>query len=146
MSASNRRSPGTLLRSHHRRGYSLVEVVVAVMILLIGIVGVVEFIPPSLRAASESTLRGRAALLAQERLEELRRDANQSDDVFTAMHALPGPTAPLVFAQDSRMAYQFSPRSLLDGTDTTTDLYVVVRYAADFRPSAEILYELRFDR
>lgn len=140
------------MRSHRRAGYSLVEVLVAMAILVFGIVGVLQFFPPTLRASSEAALRGQAALLAQRKMEEVRRDDTQSFAMIEAIRALDEPTDPIVFPEDDRLAYQFHSRSLLADDETSGNPEdmpgvprVIVRYNPAFRSSADILMELRFD-
>lgn len=143
------------LRAPRRNSaYTLVEVLVAMAILLVGIVGIVQFFPPSLRASSEAALKGRAALLAQQKEEELRRDGDKLGSLIRAIQLSATPTAPIPFPEDQRLTYQFSSRSLWLGSvdhpgDVEDDLGVariVVRYNTEFRPAGEVLYELRFDR
>lgn len=141
-------------RSRRRAGYSLIEVIVALAILVIGVVGVLKFFPPSLRASSEAALRGDAALLAQLKVEELRRDADKAGTLVTNIQALTTPTDPVVFPEEPRLAYQFSGRSTFSPTvddpasveDDFGVARVIVRYNREFRPSADVLVELRFDR
>lgn len=148
----------------------MVEVIVALAVLLIGVVGVLQFFPPSLRASSEAALRGKAALLAQQKAEELRRDATNSGfavpDAVDQILALGAPTEPIAFPEDDRLVYQFYNRSLLydpsgpDDPSTPDDDFpaarVIVRYNHEFRPqdplwpqdvhpAGAILFELRFD-
>lgn len=140
------------MRHRGRAGYSLVEVLVAMAILIFGIVGILQFFPPTLRASSEAALRGQAALLAQRKMEEIRRDDNQAFEIISAIRALEEPTDLVVFPEDDRLAYQFHSRSLLaddEASGNPEDLpgipRVIVRYNPDFRPSGDILIELRFD-
>ena len=149
MSAAN-----PLRKPSRRSAYTLVEVIVALAVLLLGIVGILQFYPPSLRASSEAALKSRAALLAQEKVEELRRDSDQLGSLIRAIQISTAPTAPVPFPEDTRLAYQFFSRSLrLDNRDTFGDVEddfgvarIIVRYNTEFRPSGEVLYELRFDR
>lgn len=142
------------LRARHRRGgYSLVEVLVAMTLLLVGVVGIVQFYPPSLKASSEAALRGKGALLAQQKVEELRRDAGKQAILINTIAASPAPTVALPFPEDDRLTYTFwgesfqsDPGVLGNPADTPGVPRVIVRYNAAFRPSAHVLYELRFDR
>lgn len=143
-----------LQRRRTRGGYSLIEVVVAMAILLIGVVGVLKFFPPSLRASSEAALRGDAALLAQMKVEEMRRDADKAGTLVEAIKLLTVPTDPVAFPEEPRLAYQFCGRSTFSLTadqpgDVEDDFgvaRVIVRYNRQFRPSGDVLVELRFDR
>jgi type II secretory pathway pseudopilin PulG len=138
--------------SRRNRGYSMAEVIVAIAIMVVGIIGILQFFPPSLRAASEATLRGQAALLAQRKMEEIRRDDSKTFTLINAIRDLDEPTEPVPFAEDDRLAYQFHSRSLLADDeasgrpeDTPGVPRVIVRYNPAFRPSADILVELRFE-
>jgi prepilin-type N-terminal cleavage/methylation domain-containing protein len=141
-------------RGSGRRAYSLMEVIVALAILVIGIVGVLRFFPPSLRAASEASLRGKATLLAQMKVEELRRDADQNGSLVNSIKTLSQPTDPVPFPQDNRLVYQYSSRSFFSPTEDLPGnpdddfgvARVVVRYNKEFRPAEDVLVELRFDR
>jgi len=55
-----------------RAGFSLVELVIALSILAIGLVGAMRVFPVGLRASQRTELRTRAALLAQRTLESLK--------------------------------------------------------------------------
>ncbi|MCC5875225.1 MAG: prepilin-type N-terminal cleavage/methylation domain-containing protein [Candidatus Sumerlaeia bacterium] len=138
--------------TRRHRGYSMVEVIVAIAILVIGIVGVLQFFPPSLRASSEAALRGHAALLAQRKMEEIRRDDNQSFDLINSIRTLEEPTEPIPFPEDDRLVYQFHSRSLLADDEMSGNVEdmpgtprVIVRYNTQYRTSGDILVELRFD-
>jgi type II secretory pathway pseudopilin PulG len=129
-----------------------VEVLVALAILVLGIVGILQFFPPSLRASSEASLRGRAVLLAQAKAEEIRRDSDRNGLLIDAIAGLPAASDPIPFPEDEHLVYQFSSRSLRvpDGDPGDPEFApgvarVVVSYNRDFRPSGDVLYELRFD-
>lgn len=55
-----------------RRGFTLIEIIMAMAIMAIGIIGVVRLLPVGLRASKSSEIMSRAAFLAQEKLEELK--------------------------------------------------------------------------
>lgn len=135
-----------------RAGYSLVEVTVAMAIMVFGIVGVLQFITPSVRASSDAAMRGRAALLAQQKVEELRRDADKQATFIENIRNAAAPTAPLIFPEDDRLTYQFWGQSIasngeLNDPDAATGVArVIVRYNRAFRPGQDVVYELRFDR
>lgn len=140
------------MRTANRQGFSLVEVTVAIAILMIGIVGIVKLFPPSLKTSSEAAVRGRAVLLAQAKVAELRRDNDKSNSFTTSILNLSAPTDLVPFAADDRLAYQYSPKSEIapdgDPNDPAFDpgiARIIVRYNPVYRPSSDVVYELRFD-
>ena len=54
------------------RGFSLIEVVLALAILILGLIGVVTLFPVGLRASRQARFLNSAALLAQKQLEEVK--------------------------------------------------------------------------
>ncbi len=135
------------------RGYSFLEILISLVIFLAGIIAILNFFPLTVRAAARAEHLTIAALLAQQKAEEVRRDDDAAGTMINAIRVLTAPTPPIAFPQDDRFSYSFSGRSALDGTDDTEDSRddfftprVIVRYNATYRPSAEVIYELRFDR
>ncbi len=59
---------------NRRRGFSLLEVLVAMLVLGVGIVGITEGVTLALRSSKEAEVQTRAALLAAGRLETLRAE------------------------------------------------------------------------
>ena len=70
------RSKLSLMRTHKRRpslaGFTLVELLIAIVILVVGAVGVLLVIPVAQKTSGRSALTTRAAILASEKLEELK--------------------------------------------------------------------------
>ncbi len=138
--------------SGRKRGFSLLEAIVSLSILLVGIVMILLLFPGFLVSAREAELETKAVMLAQMKAEEIRRDDDTSGTLISAIRNLPAPTAPVTFGQEPLLAYQFSGTSLLyAGTTPDGDpgvARVIVRYAPEFRqslrPNTDILYELRF--
>ncbi|NQU44754.1 prepilin-type N-terminal cleavage/methylation domain-containing protein [bacterium] len=137
------------------RAFSLLEVLVAVVILITGITAIAAFFPMALRQNQNSIDKSNAAFLAQMKAEEIRRDDTRGALLIQAVtvHEPPGEaTERIVFAQDERFAYSFGNRSEIDpepvdSSDLTTTHgipRIIVRYAADFKPTEDVLYELRF--
>ncbi len=129
-----------------RQGFTFTETLVALVVLLIGVVGVMKVLPVSLRGSFDASMRAKAAMLAQKKVEELRRDSTLSNAYISSITALAAPTPPVAFPEDDRLTYSFFGQSLLDpgsGGGAATPR-VIVRYAQDFRADQEILYELRF--
>ena len=135
-----------------RQGYSLVEVVVSLAILLAGVISIVAVFPWSLRAHQQAADVSAAVLLAGKKAEEIRRDNDRNSDLILQLRLLRTPTPPLPFNEDERLTYSFSGVSLIDPVDDPGDprddigvARIIVRYNQKFRSSQQILYELRFD-
>ena len=60
------------MRHSADRGFSLIEIVVAMGLLAVGLIGVIRLFPVGMRASSRSAVVSKAALLAWQRLEELK--------------------------------------------------------------------------
>ena len=70
------------------RGFSLIEMVVAMGLLAMGLIGVIRLFPVGLRASKRSEVVSKGTFLAQQRLEELKLAG------YAALSATP-PTVPL---------------------------------------------------
>ncbi|GEM_PF-464867 len=134
-----------------RRGLSLIEVLISMAVLLIGMIAILNFFPQSLRANAGAAAKAQAALLAQGKVEELRRDRTRMQNLIYETRYLRVPTDPIPFAENPKLTYSFCGVSLVDPVDSPDDprddfgvARIVVRYSASFRPSQDILYELRF--
>ncbi|MCB2154791.1 prepilin-type N-terminal cleavage/methylation domain-containing protein [bacterium] len=135
------------------RGFTLIEVLVALAILLAGVVAIVQLFPVSLRAHTDAALKGTAALLAHEKVEEIRRDRDRQSRIIQEIENRHAPTDPIVWPLDERLTYSYSGESLFSSNDTPGDprddvnvARVIVRLAQDFDPDQRVVYELRFDR
>jgi prepilin-type N-terminal cleavage/methylation domain-containing protein len=134
------------------RGITLIEVLISMAILLIGVLAVVFFFPQTLQNAANAEYRSKAAVLAQMKAEEIRRDDDTTHTLIAAIASLQTPTAPITFPQDPNLAYQFSGRTILyEGETPAGDpgvARVIVRYSPEYRvsnnPNKDILFELRF--
>jgi prepilin-type N-terminal cleavage/methylation domain-containing protein len=141
-----------LFRRDETRGFSLLEVLVSLTILMVGILAIVFFFSQPLEAARNAEYRTKAALYAQMKAEEIRRDDDTSNTLIRAIESLTVPTAPITFPQDPNLAYQFSGRTIqYPGVSPNGDpgvARVIIRYSAEYRQSAntdkDVLYELRF--
>ena len=75
------------------KGFTLIELVISIVILIVGLVGVLLIIPLAQRASGRSALASRAAILASEKIEELKSKGYEeitsqsewsgSNDIFT---------------------------------------------------------------
>ena len=135
-----------------RAAYSFLEVLISLVILFGGILGILAYFPNALKANDRAVGLSEAALLAQRKAEEIRRDADRGRLVIRQIQALTIPTGPMVFPENPALAYRFCGVSLLDPIDDPGDprddrgvARVIVQYAEGYRPGSRILYELRFD-
>lgn len=136
---------------HLRRrttAFSLLEALIALTILLAGIVAVVQFFPLLFESSSQSMLRTRAALLAQQKASEIMRDDDSSHTLALAIAARTTPTTPVAWPEEQSLSYCFSGRSLLypvtDPRGTPNVARVIIRLSAAYRPSEDVIYELPF--
>src|SRR4051794_1011669 len=95
------------------RGFTLIEVLVSLTILLVGVIAILFLFPTTLDAARKAEYRTKAAFLAQLKAEEIRRDDDTSHTLVQAIESMNAPSAALAFAQEPDLAYQFSGRSIL---------------------------------
>jgi type IV pilus modification protein PilV len=108
-------------------GFSLIEVLCAILILGIGIVGLTHGLTTALSASKESELQTKAALLAAGQIEQLRADGYLSNGMEEGDGE--GPSA----------AYHWQQ------TISSTDLAGLheVHVAVSLARSGELIYELR---
>ncbi|MCX7717949.1 MAG: prepilin-type N-terminal cleavage/methylation domain-containing protein [Candidatus Sumerlaeaceae bacterium] len=132
------------------RGFTLLEVLVSLTILLVGIVPIVFLLPNTLRGRQEAQLETQAAVLAQQKAEEIRRDNDLAGSLTAAIAARQTPTQPIVFPHAPDLAYAFSGRSLLytdsPRGDPGVPRVIIVKsdsIGAGVRPK-DVVYELRF--
>lgn len=144
-----------------RRGFTLLEALIGMAILLAGIVSIMAYLPKMLEADEAAELRTIGAGLALMKLEEIRRDNDANGRLLNAIKSLPGPTAPTTFPFEPRLAYRFSSTTVLyqhfdnvgnlidEPTDPRDDpgvARVIIQISPQFRPGKEyILDEYRFD-
>lgn len=136
-----------------RRGYTYLEVLISLVILVSGILAILNFFPTSLRASSRAELLTIASLLAQQKAEEVRRDNDAAGDFLSSIRVLQSETAAQVFPDDERLTYSFSGRSARDPVDDPGDPAddgfvprVIVRLNPAVQRSNEVIFELRFDQ
>ena len=67
------------VRRNSKRGFSLIEVMVAILILGIALVGLTQGLTTAMGSSKESELQTVAALFAQGKIEELRAEGGISD-------------------------------------------------------------------
>jgi len=134
---------------HPARGLSLIEVTVAVLIFLFGIVALLNFFPFKVRSVADAADLTEAVLLAQMKAEEIRRDNAADSFFFLWLRGLtaPTPTAGIPFGQSNFLRYAFSGRSVLDPVDDAgvpEDDYgvprIIVFTGADATNARSVLY------
>ena len=128
LAPSRRRRPAT----RARRGFSLVELIVAMLLLAIGVLGLAGVSAYAIRQSSSANIRNVAAIVAQSRMEDLR-----SRGCPVAGNPSPAPVtkgvtetwAPLVGTTTTRVIgnFTFSRRSGKNPvTETITDTTYVL--------------------
>ena len=134
-------------------GFTLIEVLVALAIMLAGLIAVVASFPNMLAAQRQAELLTIATALGQSKAEELRRDNDVNNRLILAVRSLTTPTFSLTFPNEPRLAYSFSGTSVLYADAPANDprgfpgvARVLIRYAPEYRASQEVIYEIRFDR
>lgn len=134
------------------RAFSFLEVLISLVILLAGILAILIYFPNILRANDRAIVLSEAALLAQRKAEEIRRDDNLARTLIGSIRNLTTPTSPTVFVENPNLAYRFSGVSLLHPVEVPGDpasqrgvARILIQYAPGFRSDNHPLYELRFD-
>ena len=134
------------------KSFTLLEVLISLAILLGGIIAIVNFFPMTLKANRDAELLSQAALLAQMKAEEIRRDLKTNGDLLTQIKLLTQPTQAIQFAQNPNLAYCFCGKSLLDPKDDPNNpaddfgvARIIIRYDKSYNPDQRVIYELRFD-
>ncbi|MCX7625109.1 MAG: prepilin-type N-terminal cleavage/methylation domain-containing protein [Candidatus Sumerlaeaceae bacterium] len=136
-------------RRRNRRGFSLLEALIAMTILLMGVVAIVRFFPMLFETSSKAVLQTRAAMFAQAKASEIMRDDDTSHTLATTIASLTTPTTPLALPDEPALSYCFCGKSLLYPESdvqygTPNIARVIIRYSSTFRPSEDVIYELQF--
>ena len=138
-------------------GFSILELIVALAILLVGLLAVMTAFPLITQAQRDAELLTEAVALAQWKAEEIRRDDSANGRLVGAIQVLAAPTPPIASPADPRLAYAFSgqtrlyrnvPNAASDPRAASGVARVLVYYVPDgTAPSAarEVIHELRFD-
>lgn len=99
----------------HERGFSLLELIIAVAVLAIGLVGILQIFPVGLRASRRSGMITKAAFLAQNKIEEVKITG------FDAIQELP-PKIPLS-GSEGDFEWEIAIDEVdLEGLDSTDDI------------------------
>ena len=148
-----RAMPPTIFTGRSRAGFTLLEVLVALAILIAGLLALAASFPLMLQSGRDAELITIAAALAQQKAEEIRRDDSADHRLVTAIRNRATPTDPIVFPLEPRLEYSFSGKTILYATVTDPNdpravsgvARVIIRYAPNYRPSQDVIDELRFN-
>lgn len=100
-------------------GFSLLELIIAIGVLAIGLVGVLQIFPVGLRASQRSGMVTKAAFLAQNKIEEVKMAG------FDAITALP-PKIPLA-GRDEDFDWEISIDKVdLDGLENNDNIRKII--------------------
>ncbi|MDP2920986.1 MAG: type II secretion system protein [Candidatus Omnitrophota bacterium] len=100
---------------NNKKGFSLLELVIAIAVLAIGLVGVLQIFPIGLRASQRAGMMTKAAFLAQNKIEDVKLAG------FEAITELP-PKIPLS-GRDGDLEWAVKIEDLsLEGVDSGSDM------------------------
>lgn len=103
-----------------KKGFTLVEILVAVSVLLIGIVAIIQVFPISFSMETDTQLETQAVFLAQEKMEEIMSDSYEGVEIGDTSENL---TAPFDrFVREVSVDYVDSS---LNPTDSDTGLKMI---------------------
>jgi len=102
----------------NRKGFSLLELIIAVGVLAIGLVGVLQIFPVGLRASYRAGMITKASFIAQNKMEEVKVSG------FDAISALP-PKIPLSGEDDDFKWEIFIDEVDLEGLESSDDMLKV---------------------
>ena len=146
-------------RSARRASFTILEVLVGLAVLTAGILSILAVFPATLRGNQSAELRTLAASLAMMKIEEVRRDNDETNFLIGGIQNLTEPTEPVVFALERRLAYRFSGVTMLhikidasgaiiDDPDDPRDdpgvARVIIQESPTFRSRPKIIAEFRF--
>jgi prepilin-type N-terminal cleavage/methylation domain-containing protein len=101
------------------RGFSLLELIIAIAVLAVGLVGVLQIFPIGLRASQRAGMMTRASFLAQNKIEDVKLAG------FDAITELP-PKIPLS-GKDGDFEWAIKiDNILLEGVESSDDMRKVV--------------------
>lgn len=110
---------GHFSQTMRKDGFSLLELIIAIGVLAIGLVGVLQIFPVGLRASQRSGMVTKAAFLAQNKIEEVKMAG------FDAITALP-PKIPLA-GRDEDFEWEISIDKVdLDGLENNDNIRKII--------------------
>ena len=141
-----------------RRGITLLEVLVGLGIMMAGLLAIATVIPSTLQAHNEAEILTQAAMLAQGKVAEIRRDDSATKQLKNQIRSMTTPSQPIPFIYEPRLTYSFSGVSIMYADMVTPTMTleqidprarpgiprVLIRYAPEFRPTQDVIYELLF--
>ncbi len=137
------------------KGFTILEILVSLVILLIGILALARLFPVSLRANKQGQDIIRATFLAQQKIEELRRDNDDLtnpliDTIRDLTTPQPAINRAIPFPQDPDFKYTFCGMSQIytsgvDHPNNPDDDPNVPRIIIVWDNAKEI-FEMRFDK
>jgi Tfp pilus assembly protein PilV len=131
-------------KSAQHRGVSILEILVSLAVLFVGVVAIVNYFPFSIRASNDAAYLSQAAMLAQMKAEEVRRDNDQLSNIMNQIRFQTDPTVPIPFMQQPNLSYSFGGISQIDATNSPFTPRVIIRYSKEYRPSQDVVFELKF--
>ena len=100
---------------NRKRGFSLLELIIAIGVLSIGLVGVLQIFPVGLRASYRAGMMTRAAFLAKNKIEEVKMAG------FDSVSALPPKIA--LSGTDKDFDWEIAiDETALDGVSSNNDI------------------------
>lgn len=104
-------------RFHGGGGFTILETLIGLTILSVGILSMIGIIPGILKGQRESELLTKAALLAQLKMTELRRDDASANLIQTIISrndtdSVVSETDPIVFENEPALAYAFCSKRM----------------------------------
>lgn len=114
-----------------RRGFTIIELALAIFLFSFGVVSVLQIFPVNRRILAQSTLQSQASFLAQEQIEAIRSEdyADLTVGSYEARHTLPGTIGAFAtqFDRETTVSYLNSNYAVI-GTDQGLKKVVVTVY------------------
>lgn len=133
-------------------GFTLIELLIAMSILLVALIPISMALTQMQTLSNDNVITTRAAYLALQKAEELRRDDTNTADMVNAVKARTVPTTPVIATHAPKLAYCFTGKSILydsstpEGADGIGRVLVINSDVTDPAKITrkDVLYELRF--
>ena len=133
-------------------GFTLIELLIAMSILLVALIPIGSALTQMQTMSNDNVVTTRAAYLALQKAEELRRDDTNTTGLLKTVKERTVPTAPVIATHVPKLAYCFTGKSLLydsstpEGADGIARVLVINSNVTDPAKITrkDVLYELRF--